>query len=190
MKTEIQMKKKENIWFLICWPYTVKWQSRAKVRGLCGTRVSCLWPSSESVIFSSAIGTVYAVITIIGRRLMEQLPEVVKAAITAACNSGRILSWKVQEDGRGTLIQLVWKPVCADTKVCSNWNARKNSTDLTTSGKLNLKSWLHLVLAGMLGAYKPFWKESRVHYGVPFVSKLFRHRCLAQGSMFIKGIDV
>ena len=67
---------------------------------------------------------------------MEQLPEVVKAAITAACNSGRTLSWKVQEDGRGTLIQLVWKPVCADTKVCSNWNARKRCTDLTTSGKL------------------------------------------------------
>ena len=67
---------------------------------------------------------------------MEQLPEVVKAAITAACNSGRTLSWKVQEDGRGTLIQLVWKPVCADTKVCSNWNARKRCPDLTTSGKL------------------------------------------------------
>ena len=68
--------------------------------------------------------------------LMEHLPEVVKAAITAAFNSGRTLSWKVQEDGRGTLIQLVWKPVCADTKVCSNWNTRKRCTDLTTSGKL------------------------------------------------------
>ena len=41
---------------------------------------------------------------------MENLPVLVKAALISACNSGKSLSWKVQESERGTPIQLVWKP--------------------------------------------------------------------------------
>ena len=33
-------------------------------------------------------------------------------------------------------------------------------------------------------------EEDVGEYGVPFVSKLPTHRCLAQGSMFSKGVDV
>ena len=45
---------------------------------------------------------------------MDDLPEVVRVALQNACESGRTLSWKVQE---GTLIQLPWKQipiVCLD----------------------------------------------------------------------------
>ena len=59
---------------------------------------------------------------------MDLLPELLKTALTSACNSGRCLSWKLQESGRGTLIQLVWKheletsPVCGKpTGVGSYW---------------------------------------------------------------------
>ena len=41
---------------------------------------------------------------------MDKLPDLVKSALTAACNSGKALSWKVQESDKGALIQLVWKP--------------------------------------------------------------------------------
>ena len=40
---------------------------------------------------------------------MDKLPDLVKSALTAACNLGKALSWKVQETDKGTLIQLVWK---------------------------------------------------------------------------------
>ena len=36
------------------------------------------------------------------------LPELVKAAVSLACVSGRTLSWKIQEGEKGTLVQLVW----------------------------------------------------------------------------------
>ena len=61
---------------------------------------------------------------------MDKLPDLVKSALTAACNSGKALSWKVQESDKGILIQLVWKPrlesslVASESQdtVCSNWN--------------------------------------------------------------------
>ena len=40
---------------------------------------------------------------------MDQLPELVKVALSTVCKSGRSLSWKVQENSKGVLIQLVWK---------------------------------------------------------------------------------
>ena len=40
---------------------------------------------------------------------MDELPEVVRIALQNASKSGRALSWKVQENTKGTLIQLVWK---------------------------------------------------------------------------------
>ena len=38
---------------------------------------------------------------------MDALPELVKAAVSLACASGRMLSWKIQEGEKGTLVQLV-----------------------------------------------------------------------------------
>ena len=40
---------------------------------------------------------------------MDQLPELVKSAVSSTCSSGKSLSWKVQEGKKGLLIQLVWK---------------------------------------------------------------------------------
>ena len=65
---------------------------------------------------------------------MEKLPDLVKAALSSACNSGKILSWKVQESDKGTLIQLVWKPRLErqdrDSALGFNWNSR-NSMQLS-----------------------------------------------------------
>ena len=109
---------------------------------------------------------------------MDKLPDLVKSALTAACNSGKALSWKVQESDKWTLIQLVWKPrlesslVASESQdtVCSNWNTRKTSSSTWKTRKLSdtvtpetlLESWNpanrrglhHLVLAGMQGDYK------------------------------------
>ena len=59
---------------------------------------------------------------------IDQFPELVKTALSSACKSGRSLSWKVQENSKGMLIQLVWKaePVNGPTSgnttmVGSNW---------------------------------------------------------------------
>ena len=38
-----------------------------------------------------------------------ELPEVVAVCINLALNSGRTLSWKIQESCRGTSVQLFWK---------------------------------------------------------------------------------
>ena len=38
-----------------------------------------------------------------------ELPEPLAVCIQTAMNSGRRLSWKIQESVRGTLVQLVWK---------------------------------------------------------------------------------
>ena len=38
-----------------------------------------------------------------------ELLELVAKAITSAVSSGRKLSWKIQDNQRGTLVQLVWK---------------------------------------------------------------------------------
>ena len=40
---------------------------------------------------------------------MDQLPEMVKTALSTACKSGRSLSWKMQENSKRILIQLVCK---------------------------------------------------------------------------------
>ena len=71
---------------------------------------------------------------------MDQLPELVKSAISSACSSGKSLSWKVQEGKKGLLIQLVWKtePVGHSvsgktTRVGSNWNPAKHNN--TVPGK-------------------------------------------------------
>ena len=63
------------------------------------------------------------------------LPELVKPALICACNSGKPLSWKLQENEKGILIQLVWKaapiPGCSvpSARVCSNWKSKKSTTD-------------------------------------------------------------
>ena len=71
---------------------------------------------------------------------MDQLPELVKSAVSSACSSGKSLSWKVQEGKKGLLIQLVWKtePVGHSvsgktTGVGSNWNPAKHNN--TVPGK-------------------------------------------------------
>ena len=54
-----------------------------------------------------------------------ELPDLVTKAFISACNSGRKLSWEIQQSAKGTLIQLVWKAVNSFTgksEVCSNWN--------------------------------------------------------------------
>ena len=61
---------------------------------------------------------------------MENLPDLVKAALSSACNSGKILSWKVQESEKGTPIQLVWKPRLErqdrNSALGFNWNSRNS----------------------------------------------------------------
>ena len=54
-----------------------------------------------------------------------ELPDLVAKAVISACNSGRKLSWKIQESEKGTLIQLVWKAAnsfAGKSEVRSNWN--------------------------------------------------------------------
>jgi hypothetical protein len=51
---------------------------------------------------------------------MDYLPELVKAALSTACQSGRSLSWKVQENNKGILIQLVWKAEPDSCPSCEN----------------------------------------------------------------------
>ena len=62
---------------------------------------------------------------------MEMLPEIVVKVIAGEAESGRKLSWKVQESEQGTLVKLVWKsagcagranPVAEELKVAINWN--------------------------------------------------------------------
>ena len=50
---------------------------------------------------------------------MDGLPDVVRVALLNAHASGRTLSWKVQENAKGTLIQLVWKKPAAETSLDS-----------------------------------------------------------------------
>ncbi len=61
------------------------------------------------------------------RNKME-LPELVAKAIACA-SSGRKLSWKIQDNQLGTLVQLIWKSkfvtagdISRDAKVGINWN--------------------------------------------------------------------
>ena len=60
---------------------------------------------------------------------IAHLPRLVQEAISSACDSDRQLSWKTQENAKGTLIQLVWKPALTvvprqkkANMVGSNWN--------------------------------------------------------------------
>ena len=55
----------------------------------------------------------------------EKLPKVVLLAIESALASGRQLSWKVQENNVGMLVQLVWKSSDSRKLVGSNWNKLK-----------------------------------------------------------------
>lgn len=55
----------------------------------------------------------------------EKLPKVVLLAIESALASGRQLSWKVQENNVGMLVQLVWKSSESRNLVGSNWNKLK-----------------------------------------------------------------
>ena len=64
-----------------------------------------------------------------GKNVKMALPDLVVKAIDSAGNSGRNLSWKVQESEKGTLIQLAWKTKSVVTgktrmndKVHTNWN--------------------------------------------------------------------
>ena len=52
----------------------------------------------------------------------EKLPKIVALAIESALASGRQLSWKVQENKVGMMIQLVWKSSEFSSVVGSNWN--------------------------------------------------------------------
>ena len=68
------------------------------------------------------------------------LPELVKKAITSACESGRKLSWKIQENDRETLVQLVWKPEpflagnsSKNSEVSSNWNLAASTASKSES---------------------------------------------------------
>ena len=108
---------------------------------------------------------------------MDNLPDLVKAALTSAGNSGKSLSWKVQENEKRTLIQLVWKPAkseCSPANLVSSvW---KNSTTNTKrcSGKLEpskldsipkSKPWgesLLRMLAEMRSGYKPSWTSKNL----------------------------
>ena len=76
---------------------------------------------------------------------MDQLPELVKCALSA-CNSGKSLSWKVQENKQEILIQLVWKSEperCSasgsTTRVGSIWKSqlRKSEPCNSDTGKNN-----------------------------------------------------
>ena len=49
-------------------------------------------------------------------REMLGLPGLLSSAISSACESGRPLSWKIQEGKRGTLIQLIWEPQPAQSE--------------------------------------------------------------------------
>ena len=78
---------------------------------------------------------------------MDQLPELVKSAISAACNSGKSLSWKVQEGNKGILIQLVWKPEPDYNSssgntigVCSNWRGKCRTTKSLSAESRNADS--------------------------------------------------
>ena len=75
---------------------------------------------------------------------MDQLPELVKAALSSAYQSGRSLSWKVQENNKGILIQLVWKaePVSCPAggnaiRVGSNWKNQPEAEPVKYSGSQN-----------------------------------------------------
>ena len=67
---------------------------------------------------------------------MDQLPDLVKSALSAACKSGKSLSWKIQENRKGTLVQLVWKEqvpksVTVDraARVSSIWKPGQQNVD-------------------------------------------------------------
>ena len=53
------------------------------------------------------------------------LPKLVVLAIESAFASGRQLSWIVQENSVGMLVQLVWKSSESRNLVGSNWNKLK-----------------------------------------------------------------
>ena len=95
-------------------------------------------------------------------------PALVRAALTAACNSGNPLSWKVQESKQGTLIQLVWntKPEHHSrrepTRVASNWKCQATSQPCNVKKRNCPSTCLHCV--GMPGVCKPFWIVNGRYY--------------------------
>ena len=62
----------------------------------------------------------------------EKLPTCLLDVIKSACDSERKLTWKIQENGRGLLVQLVWRspPVASDlsVKMVSNKNFQKKKS--------------------------------------------------------------
>ena len=69
-----------------------------------------------------------------------ELPELVQAAISSALASNKHLSWKIQENAKGTLIQLVWKSDSVGNSglMGSKWNSSTpHSAALASSSKLN-----------------------------------------------------
>ena len=69
---------------------------------------------------------------------MDQLPDLVVAAIKAGLASTKTLSWKVQEGEKGLLVQLRWKPVTSVT-VGGSLNSKVLS-NLDTSGQKQRKN--------------------------------------------------
>ena len=78
---------------------------------------------------------------------MDELPEVVRIALQNTSKSGRALSWKVQENTIGILIQLVPQEIRAELKgytktfsgaVGSNLNKSKTAAGMETSAGLHL----------------------------------------------------
>lgn len=97
---------------------------------------------------------------------MDQLPELVKSALSAACQSGKSLLLKIQESAKDTPIQLVWKylPECPSA---SGTSAVVGSTGILVqniwkAGKHKI-GFLHLELAGMQNFHKIFWTENIDH---------------------------
>ena len=70
-----------------------------------------------------------------------ELPELVQAAISSALALNKHLSWKIQENAKGTLIQLVWKSDSVGNNsglMGSKWNSSTpHSAALASSSNLN-----------------------------------------------------
>ena len=69
-----------------------------------------------------------------------ELPELVQAGISSALASNKHLSWKIRENAKGTLIQLVWKSDSVGNSglMGSKWNSSTpHSAALASSSNLN-----------------------------------------------------
>ena len=80
-------------------------------------------------------------------QLSSCLPNIVVACIQAAASSGEKLSWTLQEDTRGVLVHLVWKPTKDTTvydpkSVCTKWKPRMLSISRQKRNHMRLLKFL------------------------------------------------